>query len=82
MVMVKVKAKKPRLENEGGLKSRRNEQVARIEVECQSGGYMHDDCLATSMISANGGEGLSPPLLLSLSIIGIMSTLSYGGLGV
>ncbi|MFC1932157.1 hypothetical protein ACFLXU_00800 [Chloroflexota bacterium] len=53
-----------RLENEGGPKSRRNEQVARSEAECQSGNYVFDGCHSKPTINANGGEGSSPPSFL------------------
>lgn len=53
-----------RLENEVGSKSRRNEQVARSKAECQSGSYVQDDYLSTTMIGADGGEGSSPPSFL------------------
>jgi len=59
-----MKTNKLRLENEVGLKSRRNEQVARSEEKCQSGSYVYDDRLSTTMIGANGGEGSSPPSFL------------------
>ena len=62
--MLIVEEKESRLVNEGGSKSRRNEQVARSEAECQSDSYMQDDCLSTSMIDADGGEGSSPPSFL------------------
>ena len=65
--MGKVKVKESSLENEGGSKSRRNEQVARSEAECQIGNYVHDDCLSTPMIDPNGGEGASPPSFLVLN---------------
>lgn len=52
-----------RLENEGGSESRWNEQVARSEAECQSGSYVHDDCLGSRICNGKGGEGVgsSPP---------------------
>ena len=53
-----------RLENEGDSKSRRNEQVARSEAECQSGSYVRDECLSSPIIGADGGEGSSPPSFL------------------
>ena len=46
-----------RLENGGGSKSRRNEQVARSEAECQRCGNEHDACLSRKIPWAGDGEG-------------------------
>ncbi len=55
-----------RLENEGGSKSRRNEQVARSEVECQKPNDMNNDCINSTSNICQGGDGVgsSPPLFL------------------
>ena len=52
-----------RLENEVGSKSRRNEQVARSEAECQKCNNKHDACLSMQMSAVSGGDGVgySPP---------------------
>jgi hypothetical protein len=54
-----------RLENEGGSESRRNEQVARSEAECQGRKALHDGCLITQTVDSGGGvAGSSPPSFL------------------
>jgi hypothetical protein len=53
-----------RLENGGGSKSRRDEQVARSEAECQRQNNVHDDCLSNPMLDADDGEGSSHPSFL------------------
>ena len=57
-----------RLENEGGSKSRRNEQVARSEAECQMRKAWHNRCLPMGTVAYDGGEeGASPPSFLVLN---------------
>jgi hypothetical protein len=51
-----VKNGSSRLENEGGSKSRRNEQVARSGAECQKCSNVQDDCITYPMIGVDGGD--------------------------
>ena len=60
-----------RLENEGGSKSRRNEQVARSEAECQRRNNLHNDCLSNPMIGENGGEGGVPSFFPCLTMVNV-----------
>ena len=49
-----------RLENEGGSKSRRSEQVARSEAECQKSLIEHDVRIYRPMVGSGGGVRSSP----------------------
>ncbi|MFC1993373.1 hypothetical protein ACFLV3_06175 [Chloroflexota bacterium] len=53
-----------RLENGVGSKSRRSEQVARSEAECQRPKALHNGRLNIPTVSDDGGEGSSPPYFL------------------
>jgi len=66
-----------RLENEVGSKSRRSEQVARSEAECQRQNALHDGRIIMPTVPADGGEGSSPPSFLVLNNDNVNSQLYY-----